>query len=214
MRSAMRTACIGARRRCTSTSISTSGPTASRTARTRGDRVVFVAAADIASPRAGEGVELHRGEAASDDLSGARRQLFGVRLARPAVGVDADALAAGAAQQLVHRLARALAADVPQRLLDAADRGVVVHGAASCREVVVHDVVKCLIWRECSADDIARIASTWATIAVAVGLGIALAPAVQAVRRLEPDEEQVLTVRRVSDVVAQVLRSQRPVDLL
>jgi len=90
------------------------------------------------APRPRQRVEFQRREAHLDGFGRRFRIVLGLGfLVAPAVGVDPDALLAGAAQQIVDGLARGLADDVPQRRLDAGDGAVEFERAAPLGEIVV-----------------------------------------------------------------------------
>ena len=164
-----------------------------------GHRLLLGRARDVGAPGAGERIELQRVEAAADRVARPRRVLHrGLRAAVPAVGVDAHALATRAAQQRVHRHAVALARDVPERLLEPAHRAPEVHRAALGREVVVGPVHE--------VGDVARVAPHEVAAdrlherhdaRVAVGLRVALAPAVRAAVGLDLDEAEVLAAAEI-----------------
>jgi hypothetical protein len=122
-------------------------------------------------------------------------------VAVPAIGIDADALAACPAQELMHGHAVALARDVPQRLLEAADRAPEVHGPALGREVVVRHVDEVRDVRSVPSHQVARQPFDVGDDArIAVGLGIALAPSVRPALRLDLDEEQVLAAAEIRQI--------------
>ena len=111
-------AVTGLKRPCISTRISTSGPTASRTASTSDDHAPLLRAVQLVEARA-ERIELERPIALGHHAPGRgvellRRALDGV----PAVGVGLDLVAHGAAEQAVDRLVQRLAHDVPAGDLD------------------------------------------------------------------------------------------------
>ena len=96
----------------------------------------------------------------------------------------------------------ALADEVPQRLFDAAHRAVVVHAAAASGEVVVGGVRELADARRVAADQVAaeRI-DVRRDLPVAVALGVALAPAVDAFVRVDAHEAEVLAGARMDKVV-------------
>ena len=168
------------------------------------DGLFLVLARDEGAPGTGDGVELHGGEAALDDGLGVLGELLVVAGAGPAVGVDADAVAAASAEQLVDRGAGALAGEVPHGLLDAGDGGVVVHGAAAGGEVVVGGVGELLDLRGVPTDHVAlELVEVRGDLGVAVGLGVALAPTVETVGGFETDEEEVLASAGVGEDVSE-----------
>ena len=75
--------------------------------------------ADVAAPASGDGVELEGVEASVDHGSGSGLEFFDVVHLGPAVGVDAEAIADGAAEELVDGHAGSLAGEVPHGLFDA-----------------------------------------------------------------------------------------------
>src|SRR5258707_9859172 len=79
-----------------------------------------------------------------------------LRAGVPAVGVDADPLAARASEQAHHGHAEPLAREVPERLLDPADGAEEVQGAALGREVVIGPVREVADVAGVAADQIAR----------------------------------------------------------
>ena len=103
------------------------------------DRDLFLRSPDMRPPRVVERVELERGKAALDHVARALGELL--RRAgsiRPAVGIHANAIAAGSTEQVVHRLATRLADDIPQRLFQRAQCRPEVHRWPSQRVVQVH----------------------------------------------------------------------------
>src|SRR5439155_24894855 len=118
----------------------------------------------------------------------------------PAVGVDADSLATRATEQAHHRHAEPLARKVPERLLDPADGSEEVQGAALGREIVIGPVREVADVAGVAADQIAReLVHEGGDRVIAVGLGVTLTPAVQAVGGLDLHEEPVLAVAGVDD---------------
>ncbi len=166
----------------------------------RGHRLLLRLERDMGTPRPGERVELEGGEAAAHRLPRPLRVIRGGPVAVPAVGIDADALAARPAQELVHGDSMALARDVPQRLLETADRTPEIHGPALGREVVVRHVDEVGDVGGLPPDEIAgERLHVGHDARVAVGLGIALAPSVRAALRLHLDEEQVLAAAEIGE---------------
>lgn len=79
--------------------------------------------------------------------------ITGIRILREAaIGVELDALAHGAADQLVDRLSRRLAADIPQRDVDARERRGLDRPAAPER-VTVHALPAPFAVARIGADD-------------------------------------------------------------
>src|SRR5206468_10107869 len=101
------------------------------------DHLALGVARDVGAPRPGERIELERGEAAGDRLLRLLPVVVGCSRSRvPAVGADADAIAARPAEQGHDGDAEPLAGQVPQRLLDAAHRAPEIERAAPGREIV------------------------------------------------------------------------------
>src|SRR5215469_5023867 len=87
------------------------------------DGKILLGTPDVCPPWVAERVELERGKAPLDDIASPLGVLVrSAGMLRPAIRVDPNPLAAGSAQQVVHRLTACLANDVPQRLLDGAER--------------------------------------------------------------------------------------------
>ena len=194
IRRATRTACIGASRRWASTSRSTSGPTAARTAATLSTARVLLVFADIGSPGVGErvpleGVESHLG---CFDRAGGDR-VRGLRLAGPAVGIDSYLVTAGAAEQVIDRRAELLADDIPECELDAAEGAIGVHRAAFDKKVVVHHVGEVLDVKWTAANEVlAHPIDVVRYGRFPVGLGVGLAPAGDAFVGIDSDEDEIL----------------------
>jgi len=171
---------------------------------------------DVGTPGPWKRVELERGEPARHRLlrlRGVRVRGLGARV--PAVRVDADPLAAWPTEQAHHRHAQALARQVPERLLEPADRAPEVHGAALPREVVVCPVREVADLTGVAPDEIARELSYVGDDGlIAIGLGIALAPAVQTVGRLDLHEEPVLPVPRIDDERRDGCHLHEPISLV
>src|SRR5439155_2581496 len=95
---------------------------------------------------------------------------------------------------------QALAGEIPQRLLEPADRAPEIHRAALGCEVVVGPVREVADLAGVAADEIAtELPHVRDDRLVAVGLGVALAPAVETVRGLDLDEEPVLPRAGIDD---------------
>ena len=144
MRRATRIACAGESLRCTSTRMSTSGPTASRTARTRSTAVCSSFLSMMLRQGPGKGSNLSAGEPARNHRGGPfgklLRTLSGIVPASPAIGVDPDPGPAGAAEQVVDGLVQRFAHNIPHGLFDGADGGVEIHRASLAREVRIRHV--------------------------------------------------------------------------
>jgi len=105
-----------------------------------------------------------------------------------------------AAEQDVDRGAVALARDVPEGLLEPAHRAPEVHRPALGREVVVGPVHEVGDLRGVAADEIAAEGLHQGDDArVAVGLRVALAPAVRAAVGLDLHEAQVLAPAEIGE---------------
>src|SRR5262249_13391684 len=171
---------------------------------------------DVRAPRARERIELERGEAPRGRLLRFRRvglRRLGARV--PAVGVDADALAARAAEQADDGHAQALAREIPERLLDAADRAPEIHRAALAGVIVVGPVGEMADVPGVAADQVAReLPHVGDDRLVTVGLGVALAPAMQAVGRLHFHEQPVLAVARIEDERRDGRHLHEPISLV
>ena len=146
------------------------------------NRLFFSVPGNVRSPWPGKRVELQGREATGNDLHGT----FGVILGRfgtprPAVGINANPVAAGAAQQVIHRCPVMLSGDVPKRLLQAAEGAVEIHGAAFAREVMVGHEGKVLdIGRVATNKVAAQLLHMCHNTQVAVRLGVAFTPAADA----------------------------------
>ena len=156
--------------------------------------VVLLRGGDVVAPVALEGIPLHGGEALG--LHGQRplhRLVDALGAAPPAVGVQADLLAAGAAQQVVHRLAADLTGDVPHGDLDGAPGGVEVAAAAADGEVVEHSRAGVLDLKGAAADHIGLHGLDVQLHRLFLALHhIGLAPAVHALIGVHAAEHQVL----------------------
>ena len=123
--------------------------------------------------------ELERGEAAGDHGTRRLRHRVGLAVARPAIGVNAEARAERAAQQVVDGLAGGLARDVPQRLLEAADGAVQVHRAPLAAKVRAPREREVLDVEQAPADEVpSERRGVRLDGALSIRLRIALAPAV------------------------------------
>src|SRR5690606_15389245 len=99
----------------------------------------------VSAPGTRQRRKLDRGEPLGDDGYRRLRVFRRLRaLVAPAVRIDADLLAALAAEQIVDRLSACLADDVPERLLDGALRAVQVERAAPLTKVIVDRLQKVL----------------------------------------------------------------------
>jgi hypothetical protein len=164
------------------------------------DGALFHCGLDVRSPRSRHRVELEGVEAAIDYFGRRRGELLGrLRVPGPAVRVHLHPVPARPAQQTVNRCAKRLSSDVPQRLLDAADRTVKIHGTASRREVVEDPPKEVLDVLWVPADQVPReLVDVSFHLLVTVGLRVALTPAVNSLVGVDPYETEVLA-RRWSD---------------
>src|SRR5439155_25305867 len=155
----------------------------------------------VRAPRAGERIEFQRAEAARHRGLGLRRVVRGrLRAGVPAVGVHTYPLAARSAEQVDHRHAEPLAGEIPERLLDPADGTEEVERAALGGEVVIRPVREVADVAGVTPDEIPReLSHERGDRVIAVRLRVALAPAVQAIRRLDLHEEPVLAVAGIDD---------------
>ena len=131
------------------------------------------------SPRARNGIELQRGEAALQDGFCSTSIIFRLlHLVAPAVRIDADAGAAGAADEVVDRLLRGFADNVPQGLLDAGGRAMELERAAPLGVVVKRDLQEVAQLEGVAPDEItAELLDLRGDGAVAIVLAVRLAPA-------------------------------------
>ena len=160
---------------------------------------------DESPPRPRHGIELHGREAAFGHGLGLLAEFRRRPCApRPAVGVDADRVPAGPAQQAMDRHPGRLADDVPKRLLDAADGAVVVHAAATRGEVVVGALGQLADPGRVATDHIAgKRVEVRGDLQIAVALRVALAPAMDALVRIDPHEAEVLAAARMDNVMTE-----------
>jgi len=120
------------------------------------DRLALVLLGNEGAPGARQRIELERGEPLLDHRCGSAGVIVRRRhLIAPAVGVDPDAVAAGAAEQIVDRLATRLADDVPERLLDAGERRIELERAAPDREVLIGHLGDVLDLERIAPDNVA-----------------------------------------------------------
>src|ERR1700726_1743064 len=148
----------------------------------------------IGPPGAGERVELQRCEAALADGFGRPRIVFRLlHLVAPAVRVGADARTARAADQIVDRLLRDLAHNVPQRLLDPGCRAKELQRAAALRIVVECDLKDVTDVEGIATDEIAvKLFDLRRNGTIAVVLAVGLAPSDYAGVSLDPHENEIL----------------------
>ncbi len=112
-----------------SIAISTSCPTAFRSSANFRRRTRLAGRLDVAGRTALGGARFERGEPELDDVACIFSGVLGV-------SVDADSIAGGSAEQFVDRHAERLALDVPERLVDAAERAG-QHRTAAIKGVAV-----------------------------------------------------------------------------
>ncbi len=100
-----------------------------------------------------------------------------LHLVAPAVGVDADARSAGAAEKIVNGLLHGLSDDVPERLLDAGNGAIKLERAAPLGVVVECDLEKMADVHGVATDEIAgELLDLGRNGAVAIVLAIGLTP--------------------------------------
>src|SRR5207248_1070981 len=110
----------------------------------------------IGAPGARNGIELQGGEAALEDAFRATRVILRLaHLVAPTVRVDANTRTAGAAEEIVDRLLRRLAGDVPQRLFDARGGAIKLQRAAALRIIVERDLKDVADVERIATDEIA-----------------------------------------------------------
>src|SRR6266853_2017567 len=120
------------------------------------DGEILVAAVDKTAPWAGERIEFGSGEAHRLDLQPALDPLLDRRSARPAIGVDAHAVARGAADQIVDRQSSTLTEDVPGSDLDCTPRRHQLRRAALDREILEHNLAGMANVEDAAADHVRR----------------------------------------------------------
>ena len=190
-------ASTGERRRCTSTRISTRGPTASRTAPT-------LAAANSRSAWStndrhgpGNGSNLRGVVAQSHRVQRAVCAFLG-RIPMGPAAVDAQRRPDRASEQVVDRLVEGFAGDVPHGDLQPADRAVDVHGAALEKHVLVGPVTEVADLHRVAADEVAlHLLDVRRDRRIAVPLRVRLAPTDDSVVGGDLYEHPVLGHRRV-----------------
>src|SRR5206468_598255 len=105
--------------------------------------------------------------------------------------------------------------EIPERLLDPADRAPEIHGAALAGKVVIGPVREVADVAGVAADQISReLAHMSDDRVVAIGLRIAFTPAVEAVGRLDLHEEPVLAVARIDDERRDGRHLHEPISLV
>src|SRR5262249_7372315 len=120
-------------------------------------------------------------------------------LVAPAVGVDAHARTAGAAEKIVDRLLRHFSGDVPQRLLDPRGGAIKLERAAALRVIVERDLQDMTDVERVAADQIAaQLLDLRGDGTVAVVLAVGLAPSDHAGVGLDPLEHEILAPTRVN----------------
>ena len=112
----------------------------------------------------------------------------------PAVGVNADLVPHRPAEQIVDRLFRGLAADVPQRLLDARGGAIELKRSAALRIVVESDLQDMPDLEGIASNQVAaELFDLRGDGAVAIILAVRLAPADDAGIGLDADEHKILS---------------------
>jgi site-specific DNA recombinase len=156
------------------------------------DGRILDVALDDRVPGTGERVELDRGDPAVDQPLAA----LGQRALAIRVGVDADPVAAGAAEQVVDRLLGDLSNDVPHRQLEPRERAVEVESTALDRHVAPHRLCELLDVERIAADDVGpEVLDHPLERLLASGQRVCLAPAMESGVRFELDEEGNLAPR-------------------
>src|SRR5215471_2741143 len=90
--------------------------------------VLFGLAGDMGAPGARERVELQGSKTTCHHLLGFCRVCFGgFGTVVPAIGIHADFIATGPAQEIVDRYTKALASNVPESLFNTADGAIQLH---------------------------------------------------------------------------------------
>jgi hypothetical protein len=175
----------GVNRPWASQAISTSSPTAFRSA-------VSCAAEDAVTldrqHRRGD-AGLQRLESALDERLSVLGQLLG-RLPRGAVRVQLEPVVTAATEQLVDRQTRNLPLDVPERLLDGAHRRE-GDGTAAEERLAVHQLPQMLDPRRVLADDVLPILLDRRSDRARVGRQASLPDPAHTFVRLDDDEEPV-----------------------
>src|SRR5262249_43830105 len=122
-----------------------------------------------------------------------------LHLVAPAVRVNAHARTARTAEQIVDRLSRDFAGDVPQRLLDPGGGTIELERAAALRIVVEGDLQDVADVERIAADQItAQLLDLRGNRAVAIVLAVGLAPSDRAGIGLDPHEHEILAPARVN----------------
>src|SRR5262245_32242216 len=154
---------------------------------------------NISPPRAGEGIELESGETTLDNaLGGTRIILRLLQLVAPAVRIDAYTRTAGPAEEVVDRLLRDLADNVPQRLLDAGGGAVEFQRAAPLRVVVEGDLQDVPDLERVAADNVAtQLLDLCGDGTVAVILAVGFAPTDHAGIGRNAHEHEILPPARI-----------------
>ena len=159
--------------------------------------VVLLRLGDVVAPVALEGIPFHGGEALGLHRQRALHRLVDIFCAAPpAVGVQADLLTAGAAQQVIDGLPAHLAGNVPHGQLDGAPRGEEIAAAAADGEVVKHCRGRVLDLKGTAADHIGGHGLNIDLHRLFLALHhIGLAPAIDALVGVHAAEHQVLRAR-------------------
>ena len=156
--------------------------------------VVLLCRGDVVAPVSLEGIPLHGGEAPGLHCQRPLHRLVDAPgAAPPAVGVQADLLAAWASQQVVHRLAAHLAGDVPHGDLNGAPCGIEIAAAAADGEVVEHSRAGVLDLEGAAADHVCLHGLDVELYRLFLTLHhISLAPAVHTLIGVDTAQHQVL----------------------
>ena len=146
---------------------------------------------DVFAPGSREGVELQRVEAALVDKDrGFLGNLIG-RSSRPAVCVNSNSWPYGSANQVVNRLFKCLAHDVPHGDFDSTERTVQVHCRPLGGEILMGHVHEMTDVKWIAVDEVAsELIDVSLDLGIAIGLRISLAPAgdPRVGRKLQKDE--------------------------
>src|SRR6266481_2700724 len=133
---------------------------------------------NVGAPWSRHGIELHRGKAALHDVLGSPGVVLRLlHLVAPAIRVHPNARTAWTTKEIVDRLLRDLADDVPQSLLNAGRGTVELQRAASLRIVVESNLQYMADVKGVATDDIAaEFFDLRRDGAVAIVLAVGFAP--------------------------------------
>ncbi|HEY1412695.1 MAG TPA: hypothetical protein VGF36_11165 [Rhodopila sp.] len=157
------------------------------------DDVVFVLAMNEAAPGAGERVPFQRGVAGFLHRQGAFDVAFDtIGAAGPAVGIDLDAFAGGAAEDVVERLVGVLGDDVPKGDFDGAPGRHEVERGAAHGEILEHHLGGVADTEGVTADHVfGEVAQQVFGDRFLAGGDVGLTPAVDAAFGFDAAEQQV-----------------------